>query len=462
MPNPPTREEINTEIAKVAGDAAYAQSPSAFGVTNQTTVGLLSYCDAIKNPPPSSAQKTVLTSFLENAIGNTQLNEDVNTVNSASLRDTGLTSSDLADLRTFTHKTRHLDKFNAIAGKMTEVNTHLQAGTDLDPSKRLSLAEYAMVADMSKVYPMLEKMNTAGMLEGSDKLQKMYADSKVAHQLITKLNTEYKREMQIEPGTIVFDNAQKKSAVKGMAMEFFDKVVDKLITKHGHASVLYVGKDQRNPAAVDEVRISHVNPRHETRAFDMGEFLYADIYKLYADIYKIDLEKLISPENQALIKEKYGDNWKTALANEFRAVERELHDAHVKNLDGIHAAEQSQQTKAGLMTFTAKIGYKQTSKNDFSDLHQKMFSEHFKDNNCDMLCSSFVARTTIASLVELNQRVAAAVGVSPGKELIKVPIGKHENLNVMHPDRLLSVLKDKGCLVKVEGPAVIAKHVKKD
>lgn len=451
----PTRIEIDAEIARVEADSEYAQSNSPLGVSRQQAVSLLAYCDALTNPPPSEAQKRIVAPFLDNAIGNTELNKGINIVNTQSLADTGLTSANLGDLRTFTHKTRHLDKFDKIVDKMKEVNAHLQAGTDLDPSRRLSLAEYAMVSDMSKIQPMLDRMNTAGLLEGSPKLQKLHADSQVALQLVTKLDTEYKRDMQIEPGTLVFDNSQKKSAVKGMAMAFMDRLVDAVITKHGHASALYMGADSRRPDVGDQVRISHVNPRHETRGFDMGEFLYADIYK-------IDLEKLISPANQAKIQARYGDNWKAALAAEYRTVERDLHDTHVRNLGGIHAGVKGQQTKAGLMTFTAKIGYKKAGKKDFEDVRQKMFSDHYNNNNCDMLCSSFVARTTIASLMELNRRVATAVGVSADNELIKVPIGKHENLSVMHPDRLLSVLKDKGCLVKVEGPAVIAKHIKKD
>lgn len=279
----PSREEIVSRIHKVRSD------------------------DAINNPPPAPEQKAFVQQFILTALGNTELNKAITTVNAKSLNGTGISGDDTWELRNFTYKTRHVEQFERIAGKLREVNQALQLEQPIPPEKRLTLREYGLIADMAKSFSVLDKLNSAGILEGNERLMSLYENAKIAKTFVTKLEKEYKASMEVEPGTIAFDNTRKKSDVKGMTMSFYDSLVDKTVTKYTHASKIYVGasappasaaaSSAATPAALaDEVKISHINPGYESLSFPMNEFLYADTYR-------IDLTKLISPQDQKILKD---------------------------------------------------------------------------------------------------------------------------------------------------------------
>lgn len=126
----------------------------------------------------------------------------------------------------------------------------------------------------------------------------------------------------------------------------------------------------------------------------------------------------------------------------------------------MRAAEDGQQRQAGLMAFTAQLGYKKAGKTDFQEIHDRMFSDYYRSNDCEMLCSEFVAKTTIATLVELNDRLKKKYGLD--HDVVAIPIDRHENLSVMHPGRFLDILKSKDCIEQVQGPNIVNMYIQRE
>jgi len=65
-----------------------------------------------------------------------------------------------------------------------------------------------------------------------------------------------------------------------------------------------------------------------------------------------------------------------------------------------------------------------------------------------MLCSEFAARTTAAAFIELNNKLKAELDVK--EDMIKIPFTNRERFRTMHPDRLVKILSDAGCITEME------------
>ena len=191
---------------------------------------------------------------------------------------------------------------------------------------------------------------------------------------------------------------------------------------------------------------------------------------LYSDIYQIDASVLIPDKQKSKLELAFGRDWQETVNGIYKDIEREIHDGTVRKISSLSASPESEQHKIGLASLIPfGLGHKQFSENDFNKIHEQVFGEFYKQGQHNLLCSEFVAHTTIAALVELNNRVSAKLadkGIIPEQgPIVKIPVGKHENLHRMHPDRLLSALKKANCVKQVAINPTIAKyfkHEKKD
>lgn len=72
-------------------------------------------------------------------------------------------------------------------------------------------------------------------------------------------------------------------------------------------------------------------------------------------------------------------------------------------------------------------------------------------NNEGCICSEFVAKMTILSLVRLEQELKGALPeVDEKTEIIKLPFGKYESMEKIHPFRLIKEMMKAGALEKVD------------
>ncbi|MFN7038574.1 MAG: hypothetical protein ACK4OM_03285 [Alphaproteobacteria bacterium] len=179
---------------------------------------------------------------------------------------------------------------------------------------------------------------------------------------------------------------------------------------------------------------------------------------LYSDIYNIKVEKIIDSGFSDLLKTKYGDTWKEEVNKIYREIEGRLHENTYQDFEKLSANDKNRQRKAGLADLIPG-GHKSKKKKDFNEIYEKILTGYYKENEAKMICSEFAAKTTIAAFVALDKELKKELGITdPNVHVIEMPFDKREKLSRMHPDRLIKVLQDKGCIEK-QGPTPTQKKI---
>ena len=78
----------------------------------------------------------------------------------------------------------------------------------------------------------------------------------------------------------------------------------------------------------------------------------------------------------------------------------------------------------------------------------------------EMICSEFVARSIISSVMELNKQLQAELGTK--EEIVKIPFDKKERIKRIHPQRLIELLQESGALEQVPPSKVLTQFVQID
>lgn len=400
---------------------------------------------------PSKETKALVQQFILDTIGNTKLNaflsQDI-IKSSISYSDYITKGSAINAIAYFIYKTRNLPDVERVLTKLDKVHESIVSDQDIPLKDKITLKEYAIVADLSSTLPILRQLNKGNFIEGNKRLEAMYHHAQKAHNIVSYLEQETTKELKnIGPGVLILDNVLNKSTVMSKLIGLFDKITT-LFSSHGHAAMLHfnsVGKAQR----------SHINPALIHDDFDINK-------QLYSDMYKIDPIALISKENHLLLQQVYGADWQQEIVNKFKTVENEIHTNVYSKFGRLSASAETDQYFAGLANIIP-FGHKQLKTNDFKEIHSKaMTGEYTKERSPKMLCSEFCASTIVTSLVELDKQIKEDMlrweenkaikltGANLKQDILKIPFGKHENLHKMHPDRLLQVLASHHCVEPVQ------------
>ena len=387
-------------------------------------------------------------SFLESAIGNIHLNSFLR---SDKANELDIHPALKQGLMYISYKTRNinLDEAEEIIQKMNRAQEAVKAGKPIADEDKVTLKEFAIILDVAKTTTFLNVLDRAGFIQGNKKLEQLHKIAAEGEKLITGLEKEIERELTtVGPGTILFENTEKSSTLKRVALTFAKKAMT-YFTKHEHTSVLHV---ENNKPVTSE--ITHA---YKPKSFDVD---IADHLK--ADTYKIDLSALVPKEQHELMESTYGKSWKEIITTKYKLIENDIHGSKTQSRFGdLRAASGGgiTQVKAGLANLVP-FGHKQVKENDFEEIHRKVMSNHYATHaHPTMLCSEFSGVTTIAALVELNKQIKQDIGAkkdelgmvrSVPETVVKIPFGKHENLHKLHPSRLLKVLQEHGCVEKVK------------
>jgi len=232
------------------------------------------------------------------------------------------------------------------------------------------------------------------------------------------------------------------------------------VTKHGHAANLYYSQKKLLNSEEKGPTLSHINPEYKSEKFELSDYLYSDVYK-------INVGALIPEEQKNKLKETYGDNWLEKANGMYAKIERDIHDDTVRRFGKLQTIQEGQVLR-GLLGL---LKHKQTEKNDFKRIHGRVYSDFYRTSDTRMLCSEFIAHTTIAALYELNEQLKKDILEVQKKKEIKSPPDpgqvvtipfEHENLERVHPDRLIQVLKKSGCIERYAPVPIVEDLFKKE
>ncbi len=350
----------------------------------------------------------------------------------------------LANVRKFCYKTRHYDN-NKIPNIIKKLSS-----TAGDNQEKVTLREFGQVRDAAFICGFTDNLSKQGFtLEQNHPLEKEVQYSKSVKDKIAELDGQLYQDLGkiIGGGVMLLDHFDKKEDLKNTIAGIYMKFIS-YFSKHMHASMML--KDNDKDKDKDKIIKSELSDKYKnTKQLDTYEYLGANIYQ-------IDVISLIDEKYHAILRSTYGEKWQSVIAIKFQNIERGM---HTHKFDYITAGHKGVEFLSGLAD-VIPFGHKQISKNDFKEIHKKVTAN--KGKHVYKLCSTFCAETIIASLVSLNQEIDKDITDSSKKSdypyvdfdlkvdnVVKIPFGVHENLSVMHTDRMLKHLTQKGCIKKI-------------
>ena len=227
---------------------------------------------------------------------------------------------------------------------------------------------------------------------------------------------------------------------------------------------------------LDKPKVSHINAEYERYDLSTEE-------ALMSKQYRIDPIKLIeSPETKVALQDKLGSDWEKQVRDQFTKIATKIHgntDFEITNdLDrmisagladyGLASDTGDAKPKVGLKGQVAgsiadrfntgmgdiKFGNKghkadKVEENKFEKLRDGMLGLNGEEASKNMLCSEFAAKAALTAFVELNDWIEKETGV---KKALNTPIENKEVLNRVHPQRLLELMENSGCVKEVKNP----------
>jgi hypothetical protein len=184
---------------------------------------------------------------------------------------------------------------------------------------------------------------------------------------------------------------------------------------------------------------------------------------LATEDFRILPEKLVSTKNTKLLMQEYGCSskreWKELLQSAYQSIATNIQDQL-----SVVSIEYDDE-KLGKAT-DAALGFA-SHKNKSRPV--KSWAEKFsKDKEITvvdkeellgegggMICSEYVAKVTAISMVQLNEALNAALGKDKDNRLVKLPLNKFENLDIISPTRLIKQLQKRRCIEPVKKAKVI-------
>ncbi len=208
-------------------------------------------------------------------------------------------------------------------------------------------------------------------------------------------------------------------------------------SKYAHAAQINISNGQAP-------KLSHVYGQYES---DIIKFQQA----MFSDVYRFDASKLLTKEGIEKAKEAFGENWEEEVNKIYQKSQQEVYETGLNS--GFNNLENSSQKR--LQSGKANLpfyGHKTKEEQDFKELSEKFYQRDGAevDDNI-MICSEFVTRSTISSLVKSNEELSKELGID---NALQIPFSKYEDLNKVHTQRLIDILMEKECITQVRKPKI--------
>ena len=478
---------LRDEVTKVINDSKYADTVSQFGVTNRQLVGLKLLSKITREKEEykiSNEEKQFLKEFINSSYGDMRLNESIRkNILPHGYAETLVDGLACSYMQSLAYRTRRIKTFNeAVFDKAVRLFEILNQDKIAKPKERLTIGEFAILRDIATQKELFDKLNKNGLLDVE--LQIIYEKIIQADKIVRYLDNEFKEKFKFPPGAIIFDSTAKKAEIYDKLLDLASLIQQSFVTEYGHVAKGYtvlkspkspkIGDADKKKSGEKELKDAvlqkiHINPGVAKEEFNLLEFLYSDVYV-------IKLDKLITPEKKEMLRKCYGEDWLEKINAEYQKIERELHDKQFQ----ISASGGLTQITSGALSLSYLNRFSKMIPFDFikkhfvdshQDIHQRfIFSAGLWDKSTEktkkgarMLCSEFVGNLTITALVELNKRIEEQlfkIGFSATNNVIKIPIDEAEYLHGMHPERLLTVLKECDCVERLAGPSSLHRMIR--
>ncbi len=378
-----------------------------------------------------AAQKQFVQEFLVDSLGNMKLNKALHKADK--------------DFKKLIYKTRDPEIFLRAASKLIAAHGKVNNNEELSEEDKLSLREYGILMSYADTFNNLIYMEVMGLFQDNEWLTNLYGKLKECVPILKEVNKAIEKEapQEVESGDILLNDIVKEHAFKNKKLDTWHKAT-LLISEHAHTTKLVREKG--------EAFVSHIHyAGTSTNPIDIESYLYSNLYK-------INIAPLINSDviDRLKANPNYGEDYAKVINVMYRAIETEIHEDTEKNFKGLELRESIEYTKVGIAEFIGPLGHSKLVPESLDRIHADIMAGAKEKNR--MLCSEFAARTTVAAFIELNNRLKEELSIK--EDVIKIPFTERERFRTMHPDRLLKILGDAGCIESLARTPTERKYLK--
>lgn len=427
----------------------------------------------------SDKEKKDLEKFLFSALNNKDLNDRIFALEKKNI-PLGIDNEAVEFIKNFSYKSKHHTQFVRITKKAENVVDHLDRLNELPDNKKLSLRDYGVLKQAADLADSFEGLEKAGLLREGSYLKLLGNYTTQAKEAIEEINERTQIEMNdletYKSGDIAAWHSFKwqEFLVKKPTREV--ELMRQWITDIGHGSFIYRSKPDED--GVSKTMQSHIYGTYENETLDSQQIAFSEVWRL-------DLSKLTDSSSPVykLLEKVYaskGLNAKEEIQKMYEEATREIHEDRQENLQDMEN-EEARRFAAGWADYGFKGGHKRkTERSDnFAKVHDQFVNGPKNPGEKKwVICSEFVTKATIASLIETDKKLVQVIqdylqenandpivksmseeilraNEKDGLHLIDLPYDKSERLKRVHPGRMVQLLHDKNCITKVDPPPII-------
>jgi hypothetical protein len=402
----------------------------------------------------NAVQKRFASDMIEKSIGDMSFNKRLTEF---SREDKNVSKKkyaiDINHIKYFSYKTKDAKKLNDIL-KRSQINLDLiESGLNVNPADRISVSEYGVLLDIAKTKFDFDLYAENGLIAIGSELANMYEQVYKSTEILEKINQLAEKQDLYRDGDIIMVRAKNQRVLKHKSANIEDFLQDNLFTKYSHSSQL-----------VRDLVDGKLKQSHIYASYEHAEIKVRDLVP--TDIIRIDPTKLVSPENAKSLEKLYseqGKDWKKEITREYQEIQQEMH-SNAGILFRNTANDVDRRFEAGMAKFGFYGGYNSSDELDRKKVRDEMMGLNDVTAREKMFCSEFVARGVVATFVTLNERLVKKMkeqGIEVSDEIIKNPIPKEHSLKTTHPQKLIDLLNDSGCIEVVES-SLINSLIQKD
>ncbi len=363
-----------------------------------------------------------------------------------------------------TYKFRFKKEFIPATKKLGDLMQKIKKNEEIKNEDRLTLREFGIVKKAVDIgigdRSLLNNLKNLGLMNKD--LTTLQENSTKAEQLLLELNGLFEQEVatRYHSGDLVAYRGVKEFEYKVHKMNGEQTLYHNFLSPYTHGAKIY--------RSDSNTFLSHVtSEQYIHHPLDIATDAYSEVWRL-------DLSKLVSKKMRGLMEAMYGSGWKEIVQKKFEEFENKIHRHEGNQFENIQNPWE-RQLEAGKADFIWG-GHFKKKETDFNKLAERMMgdsevqAEHFKE----MICSEFVTKATIASLVYLDRFFADEIGkylIAMGKKkegdaliasknVFQIPYSRKEKLKAVHPGRMIDALRKRNCITLVPHAPIVSKIFK--
>lgn len=342
---------------------------------------------------------------------------------------------------------------------------------------KLTQEEFGTAFRAHSLWKLLQPLKTLGLLDSDEAIKTFRDDLELMSASYSDfeeaLLAEIKAANTFKNGDILTKRLKAQQALESKGVKAEEWMMKQFITESSHSASLFVTKD-------GALMVSHVLQSHLREPLSLAMLFSSDGWHLLAHkLLKNDSEpiKWLTEMFQA---QKTPCSLEAGVNAAYHEGTRHFHEDLGDNFANI-INSQERQLAAGVADIKPWGHTKSKPRESFVGLHAQ-FSRAMPSDK-EMICSEFVTKATIVSLIEADFKLVEALkewiakSVKPEAEakrrlelldsrqkqnglvFLDIPFSTKERLKRVHPGRLIELLTKRDCIDAIKPPPLLAKFV---